>query len=239
MYYLIDEDRKIIFGWTPKCGCSHIKYLFCYLTSIDRASNLHTPDDWKTELPTKIQQYTTILISRNPYERLVSGFRDKYCQPPYRDYLEKNIMSGIIKREVSSNIRPLSFSRFVSILVQSRWDRVNKHHFSPQTDERFDNNVLKSKKLVVYDIKKIDYAFIEKLYNKEIPLEVRNYKGLLANREIPLEKDAFDLDINAINKFKIRTKFFYNETIKTKVYNFYKNDFIFFSSVGINYAAPV
>jgi hypothetical protein len=32
MYFLIDDNKKIIFGWSAKCGCSHVKYMFKFLT---------------------------------------------------------------------------------------------------------------------------------------------------------------------------------------------------------------
>ena len=31
MRFLVDNIRKIIFGWSAKCGCSHIKYIFWFL----------------------------------------------------------------------------------------------------------------------------------------------------------------------------------------------------------------
>jgi len=31
MYFLVDNDKQIIFGWSAKCGCSHIKNIFWFL----------------------------------------------------------------------------------------------------------------------------------------------------------------------------------------------------------------
>ena len=28
MLFLIDEDQKIIFGWSAKCGGTHVKYIY-------------------------------------------------------------------------------------------------------------------------------------------------------------------------------------------------------------------
>ena len=79
MYFLIDELRKIIFGWSPKCGCTHIKKIYKYLTEqILVQNNVHDASDYKNELPANIEQYTSIIIIRNPYERIVSGFLDRY-----------------------------------------------------------------------------------------------------------------------------------------------------------------
>ena len=32
MYFIRDEIKKVVFGWSAKCGCSHIKMIYKYLT---------------------------------------------------------------------------------------------------------------------------------------------------------------------------------------------------------------
>lgn len=78
MYFLVDNNRKILFGWSAKCGCSHIKRMFYFLKN-NKMNNkpIHTHNDYN-KLPDDIENYTTIIISRSPYERIVSGFLDKY-----------------------------------------------------------------------------------------------------------------------------------------------------------------
>ena len=39
MYFLVDNKKKIIFGWSAKCGCSHIKYIYYFLQN----DNIETP----------------------------------------------------------------------------------------------------------------------------------------------------------------------------------------------------
>jgi hypothetical protein len=58
---------------------------------------------------------------------------------------------------------------FVDELVKNNWNDVNKHHFTSQTTENFNNEIINSKCIKHYDIKNIDYDFIEKLYNIKIP----------------------------------------------------------------------
>ena len=31
MHFVVDHDNKIIFGWSAKCGCSHVKYIYWFL----------------------------------------------------------------------------------------------------------------------------------------------------------------------------------------------------------------
>lgn len=36
MHFLVDDNNKIIIGWSPKCGCSHIKNIFWFLRDNER-----------------------------------------------------------------------------------------------------------------------------------------------------------------------------------------------------------
>ena len=81
MRFLIDTKKKIIFGWSAKCGCSHIKRIFLFLNSNSIINNdIHEKVNKFifNKLPNNIENYTTIIISRNPYKRIISGFLDKY-----------------------------------------------------------------------------------------------------------------------------------------------------------------
>ena len=164
MYFLIDHKLKIIFGWSAKCGCSHVKKLFWYLKTNDENHKIHTNKDI-SNLPIDINNYITIIISRNPYERIISGFLEKYNE------------NGNLRKKLWKH-NEITFSKFVSELLKNDWKMIDKHHFTPQTTEFFnDNKILKSKQLKIYDIKNIDYNFIENLYNKKIPENVLNFRG--------------------------------------------------------------
>ena len=77
MLFLIDDNRKIIIGWSAKCGCSHIKKIFHYIQTNKLNNKIHQSEDYNS-LPTNIEEYDLIIISRNPFKRIVSGFLDKY-----------------------------------------------------------------------------------------------------------------------------------------------------------------
>lgn len=222
MYFLIDNKLKIIFGWTPKCGCSHIKKMFGYLRTDNINSKIHIPSE-NGHLPNNMDNYTTILIIRNPYEKVISGFLDKYNP------------NGSFRHKWTNN--NLVFSKFVDELVIKNWNLIDKHHFLPQVAEHFNkSNILKSKYLKIYDIKNIDYSYIEKLYNKKIPEFVLNYKGgHERNATNILEEYVYDLDINLYYKNNVPLKYFYNEDIKNKVSNFYKDDILFLKESGFDY----
>jgi len=223
MYFLIDEKNKIIFGWSAKCGCSVIKKIFWFLINGNENNKIHTVKDYN-HLPNDITNYTIILIIRNPYERLISGFLDKYRK------------EGQFIKLWKHNI--ITFSMFVNELISNNWIMVDKHHFTQQTTECFDKNkIIKSKCLKIYDIKNIDYKYIETLYNKKIPESILNTKEGHERQKYndTFDKNIYDLDMNIYYNYNVPIKYFYNKEIKNKVYEFYKNDFLFFKEYGFNY----
>lgn len=226
MLFLIDTDKKIIFGWSAKCGCSHIKTIFWFLKTDNLENPIHTKND-NNKLPNDIQNYTTIIFIRNPYKRIVSGFLDKYDKKgQYRHLWKKSF---------------LSFSQFIDKLINNDWVTIDKHHFTPQTTENFDKKILLSKIIKIYDIGNIDYKYIEQLYNKKIPECVINKKQghertlRVKNVNECFDKYVYNLNINDYADCNVDIKYFYNEEIREKVFKFYINDFTFFKENGIDY----
>jgi hypothetical protein len=225
MYYLIDKNLKIIFGLSAKCGCTHIKNIYFFLLNNEffKGDNIHIvciPQ----KLPNDIENYITIIISRNPFKKIVSGFLDKYSE------------HGEFRRlwKVSN----LTFSNFIDELIKNDWKMIDCHHFTQQTSEDFDkSNIMRSKIIKCYDIENIDYNYIEKLYNKEIPLTLKNFKGSHSRQK----KDTFfneyvyNLNIDEYINSNVDIKYFYNEKLKKDIINFYKNDFDFFKEFGFDY----
>ena len=221
MFFLIDHEKKIIFGWSAKCGCSHIKNIFWFLKNNNIPHDIHDSSYNKLEID-DIENYTTIIIIRNPYKRIINKYK------------------------LNGSFRPcwtlptLSFSLFVDELVKNKWNMVNKHHFTPQTTEEFDNKIFLSKNIKFYDIENIDYEYIENLYNKKIPEWVINKKegherSNNINSDIVYEKNLFELHIDEFVDCRFDIKYLYNEEIKEKIFNFYKKDFMLFKENGFDY----
>lgn len=242
MYFLESKKAKVVFGWSAKCGCTHIKRLFKYLEGdvSYKNANVHTGNTYGT-LPSHIgDDVTIIIITRNPYERLVSGFFDKYkkgCSDPWKHRSRWN---------KKYNNQPPTFAKFVEELIHhsSRtWDKqkndlvIDKHHFTPQTSEAFQSQRLEQHPyLIVYDLPHIDYAFIESLYNTSIPESVLNDHGNHINSNTQVfEKPVFNMSLDDYVQFKVPYSCFYNEELRDKVASFYKNDFEFMEKHGINH----
>ena len=77
MFFTVDNKNKIIFGWSAKCACSHVKNIFLFLQNGFIPEKIHTGKDIH-KLPADIENYTTLIFSRSPYKRIISGFLDKY-----------------------------------------------------------------------------------------------------------------------------------------------------------------
>lgn len=230
MKFILDKARKIAFGYSAKAGCSHIKKIFWYLKENNLDHKIHHNGIEYQDIPGNYKDYTFVVIVRNPYERLVSGFLNKYNSYPV----------GECRRFYKSE--KITFEGFVDYLVRKECrERKHIHHFCPQTEEFFDLKKLREgKKLVVYDLKNIDYNFIGNLYNKKIPESLINYRGNHSNQNVePLQKPVFSLDMLEYNKYKVPVNFFYNNSILEKVKNFYKNDFAVLKKFNIQYPDPI
>ncbi len=222
MFFLVDNNVKVIFGWSPKCGCSHIKKIYWFLQN-DKINNPIHVNNERHKLPDDIHNYTTILVIRNPYDRVVSGFLDKYKEDgQYRKGWKKST---------------ITFEDFVKELVNENWYVIDEHHFTQQLKQNFNRKqLLQSKSLIIYDLAKIDYNFIEQLYNKKIPQSLLEFRGGHERKAIEiLNEYVYDKDMSEYIKYKVPTKYFYNNDIKILIEYFYKEDFDFFKEYGFDY----
>jgi hypothetical protein len=76
---LISHEKKIIFLWTPKCGCTTVKYIFYNFIEFNVPSDNimivhYLKDNVCNQLPINYKEYLKIQFVRNPYEKCVSGF---------------------------------------------------------------------------------------------------------------------------------------------------------------------
>ena len=226
MRFLLDNENKILFGWSAKCGCSHIKRIFWFLYKgygIDYTiHNIHNKDEFNN-LPNDIENWRTVIIGRNPYKRVISGFIDKYrINGQYRHLWKHN---------------NISFVTFINELEKNDWIMIDEHHFIQQTGESFSMNILNSKTFRYFDLENIDYTYIEQLYNKKIPKSILNIKEGHERKikNIDMNNYIYDLNMDEYCTYNVDYKYFYNEELKQKIYNFYKSDFDFFQKIGFEY----
>jgi hypothetical protein len=221
MYFLINKKKRIIFAWSAKCACTHVKKMFCYYSDIS-IPNDKIHDISFDFLPDDCTNYVIILFIRDPYKRLVSGFINKYIFENYPFY---------------NTNKELTFYNFVNELTTNQFKNINCHHFTPQLSEAYNENIKFDK---IFDIENIDYEFLNTLFNKKLPRKIKEYRGDHTTQYNPFQKNLNIYNMNKIDlknmKSNIPTyEFFFNKELKTKVYTFYKKDFDFFKKHGFYY----
>jgi hypothetical protein len=231
MWFLIDQERKVIFGWSAKCGCTHVKNLFYFLQSGKIYNEIHTLKDMNS-LPMDTENYEIIIFARNPMQKLVSGFLNKY--------------KGNGEYRHMCKYGKLTFKNFVEKLVEKKWNEIEEHHFTPQTTESFNKTLIeKAKKVVVFDINEINYFYLEEKFERKIPNEVKKFKGnhKIENKGDTKEKNISEMEINEIYELE-HIPYYYlfyinNLEIREKVRKFYEDDLIFFKKYNLNYCGKI
>ena len=158
-HMLVDQKHKLIYCYTPKVACTewlrimgtlkglpkeivhfekygqrnqktiHSRKLFTYLSSfpIDEANKM-------------LRDYKTFFFVREPLERILSAYIDKFTRPYWPNFFYRNVARRIIKRvRPNATIQALSeatdlsfdeFTRYIASVGSSRWD----HHWGLYDD---------------------------------------------------------------------------------------------------------
>jgi len=233
MVVYISKSHKVIFSHLPKCGCESVRYLL--LKEDGRFTQ--NKDIWGYKMKIYmiqkfheyINEFSYITICRNPFERLVSGYIDKFCSPLFFQLpFCKRVMKYFGKS--MSNPERISFVELVLYLCKNKVKDLDVH-FRPQTLMIIPHQ--KNQIIKLEDKEKIDKT----IKNLGYKTEFINY-----NRVI-LKQNYTKVDIEDVNVFEQKQPFFdelkkknqvpkyhlfYNDVIKDMVYDLYKEDFIQF-----------
>ncbi|XP_068247597.1 carbohydrate sulfotransferase 11-like [Palaemon carinicauda] len=140
-YLLVDDHHKAIYCYIAKVACTNWKRLWMILTGLtsvedpmlipenvphrihDRMMLIKQPITIST-LRKKLLTYTKLIVVRNPYERLISAFRNKF-EGTGKDHYKKNYAYHIMKtyrKNLSYSEIPLSgdgltFPEFVAYII--------------------------------------------------------------------------------------------------------------------------
>ena len=222
MYFLINSKKKIILGWSAKCGCSHVKLLFNNLSNIN-VMFIHS-NTWNNLNNIKdISSYVIVIFIRNPYHRIISGFLEKYG-------LQKIILTGY-------TTKILNFETFIEKLYYCP-NSIDTHHFTPQTSEAFDIKKIQTcKELKIFDIINIDYSYLEYLFDQKGKNIYKTGRGGHSHEHKEKKYDCKLYDIPVINLLneKYSLEQYYNKDIYNKVSKIYENDLKFFKKYGFIY----
>ena len=236
MYFLEDKKNKILFATTAKAGCQHVRVLYRYFVlNKNDSKNIFNTNIKSIKLPENYKEYLIIIFFRNPYERLVSAFKEKYIKKNANRFKFKDI-----------HYLDLKFVDFVNDLEINKLKNIDVSHFNIQiknNNKLIDDKLLDHNNIKFFDIKNIDYIFLENIYKKKIPDEVKNFKGnhtyelkLKNSNTNKLFNDyVYDKPAKKYIDYKLLDCYFYNKELKKKVHDFYKKDFQFAKHFGYNY----
>ena len=140
-YHLIADDKhRVIYCYVPKTACTALKYLQANNTSeipVKMNMNIHAPSALRkaglkfmsdikneTERHYKLEHYKTILVVRNPFERLYSGYIDKFINT-YKQYGTNNAYRGITmqlfpKTKARNGNLFITFEQFLQMVILAK-----------------------------------------------------------------------------------------------------------------------
>ncbi|XP_023937443.1 carbohydrate sulfotransferase 11 [Bicyclus anynana] len=158
-HILVDDERKLLYCYVPKVACTNWKRILMILEgkwndtdvlSVP-ASLAHSPGMFrnlstvsKEERDVMLENYHKMIIVRNPFERLLSAYRNKLeGDLPSAKYFQDRVGRRIIKafRENPSNEsleygHDVTFKEFALFLTNDSKelaDIVNNEHWQPVT----------------------------------------------------------------------------------------------------------
>ncbi|XP_076027102.1 carbohydrate sulfotransferase 8-like [Genypterus blacodes] len=229
------EDRsKLLYCEVPKAGCSNWKRVLMVLggsatstrdiphDAAHYANHLRRLESYdRASITERLRSYTKVLFVREPFERLVSAFRDKFESPNsyYHPVFGRPIISKYRANATRNALRTgagVTFREFVQYLLDVRRPVGMDIHWEPVS--QLCNPCL------------LQYNFIGKFENIE---EEANF--LLQNIGAPRNltfPDFKDRNPHAERtSSKITQKYFaqLNSTERQKAYDFYYMDYLMFS----------
>lgn len=173
-----------------------------------------------------------LLILRNPYDRIVSAFLDRFCKG-------KDQMYEVVdqKLRLSKKYKDIDFDFFLENLISTNYFLKNVHYI-PQNEFTFDFDYN-----FVFNIKKLNDEKFIKLFEEKTKLKFFDSKKVKDHTLSSLYKENF----NHANKLKCKLlrkmikedkKIPYYEnflTLENKriIYDIYKKDFKLFEKYGL------
>jgi len=212
----INKIDKVTIYTSPKCSCRSVSD-FAWAVSNSKSMRCDTE--------------INIIVFRNPYRRLISGFLNKYVE--HTKYIEAS-------RKLRPDIDLATFERFVAELSRTRVRYIDKVHFSPQISKynRIAFDVISNSE----DLEPLR-NYINRLFYTEaaMPFRVNKYgpKGVRTEglafeppsaSEQPWRLDAATLLTLIQSKQTPTYGEFFNEQLKHTTRELYKDDFDFLNS---------
>lgn len=231
--YFYSPSRNIIISAPLKCGIESVRYLILCEENIKLKNHDEIWFKFNTncslvKIPNKNMNIKQLIIVRNPFTRLVSGYINKFLTS---NYTKLGFSQKVAKYYKTNNTKRITFEELVNYIIKQN-PRSLDLHFKPQMcDFKFTKNY---EIIKIEEVNKIN-SFLEK-NNFKNKFENFNRKFLFTNKKENIENafklkyNEFDIGENnegiayqdAIIPFYHN---FYNEDLIEKVYKYYKIDF--------------
>ena len=228
MHFYIIEKLNLIVGWNPKVACTTIKTLLLKKLGYEIKINVHEMLNDENLQSGKynilyfnpklnninLNNYTKICFVRNPYQRLISGIRQR------SEFLNNFKRYG----DLSKN----TINKFLKNL--EKYNYV-EHHFIPQTDNingcKF-NHIIDIKNMKeLYNILELDYS------NEHFGGHATKYIDNIKINYYNLTLKEIEVNYNKEWSKNIYSWFTKNDIIL--INKLYEKDFIFLKKNGFNY----
>lgn len=236
MQFIILDKLKLIIFWSPKCGCSTLKHLLAvYFNILDpKYAHIHVNKELQEKIKNSMKRkdedyknYDIAMLIRNPYERLVSGFLNKYV-----------LNTHYYKNPPNCN----NFYDFCHALANTP-EKIDEHHFENQTAKNFDfYNKLNNRENVKYIIDTKNVNYFSKILDLNLSdIKLNDSQSYFMQEDGKSDKEEkqelWFLDYKSLCKLgKLNYSNFYNDELRKLVFKIYKDDFNFFSdSLNVNY----
>ncbi|XP_050825744.1 carbohydrate sulfotransferase 11 isoform X2 [Serinus canaria] len=238
-HLVVDEDHEMIYCYVPKVACTNWKRVMMVLTGRGKysdpmeipANEAHISSNLKTlnqysipEINHRLKNYMKFLFVREPFERLVSAYRNKFTQK-YNTSFHKRYGTKIVRRQRKNATQEalqkgddVKFEEFVAYLIDPHTQREEPFNEHWQT---------------VYSLCHPCHIHYDLIGKYETLEEDSNYVLQLAGVGNYLKFPTYAKSTRTTDE--MTTEFFQNISSlhQTQLYEVYKLDFLMF-----NYSVP-
>lgn len=228
--YYISHDKKCVLIWNTKCACTSLHGSFVK----DICEIVENKDPRVSANENKIiyssynkipEDYTIYWGIRNPFDRIVSCFFNKFIVYLNKRITKNNIETFSLKllNDLNIELDELTFQDFLlGIKKLKKENKYIDHHFTCQVDTKNYNLIKNNKNMNIFDISKIPKIF------KSIKKENSSFVP-----KVPILKDCSKMKVKDISLEQLSKENFINSLNLVK--DVFKIDYELFSQYGYNY----
>lgn len=246
-HYIVNYDYRLIYCPIPKNACTSVTKFMVMLSNLqEKEKILELPGGKfhpyvRSKLTLRDNNYRSVVeildnsdyfkftVVRNPWERLLSAYLNKFVQ--YNDpRITKKVIDDVYynNNENPDYNKSINFQQFIEYLVRTKDENLNDH-FRPQYlflgNTKFDF-------IAQFETLEKDFEFIKKKFNITFNLSINNVTNY-SDAELTLPKpDGFSSyypsELNKLGSYPYYTKF-YNKSLIELVKKRYQKDIDLFS----------